>query len=163
MSPRAVARLESLGFRQVYDYVAGEADWFASGLPMEGANVAIPHAGDLARRDVPTCRLADDPCDVVSRLRESDWDACPVVNDEQVVLGLLWLGGLDGPAGATVEQYMESGPSTWRPDATLDQPLAYMRRRNVKSVVITTSDGRLVGLLFGSDAERATAASREQA
>ena len=41
MSPRAAARLESLGFRQVYDYVAGEADWFASGLPMEGANVAL--------------------------------------------------------------------------------------------------------------------------
>lgn len=120
MSPRAASRLESLGFRQVHDYVAGEADRFASGLPMEGTNAAIPHAGDLARRDVPTCRLDGDLRAVVSRLRESGWDACPVVNDEQVVLGLLWLGGLDGAAGATVEQQMESGPSTWRPDATLD-------------------------------------------
>ncbi len=32
MSPRAAWRLESLGF----DYVAGKADWMASGLPVEG-------------------------------------------------------------------------------------------------------------------------------
>ncbi len=112
MSARAACRLESLRFQQVYDYVAGEADWFASGLPMEGANASIPHAGDVARRDVPTSRLDDDLHDVVSRLRRTGWDACPVVNDEQIVLGLLRLGGLDGPVGATVDQRMESGPST---------------------------------------------------
>jgi hypothetical protein len=89
MSPRAACRLESLGFQEVYDYAAGEADWFAYGLPMEGTNASIPHAGDLARRDVPTCRLDDDLRDVVRRLRASDWDACPVTNDERVVLGLL--------------------------------------------------------------------------
>jgi len=32
MSPRAASRLESLGFRDVYDYAAGKADWFAAGL-----------------------------------------------------------------------------------------------------------------------------------
>ena len=42
MSPRAAWRLDSLGFQQVYDYVAGEADWFASGLPREGRDAAIP-------------------------------------------------------------------------------------------------------------------------
>ncbi len=36
MSPRAASRLESLGFREAYDYAAGKADWFAAGLPMEG-------------------------------------------------------------------------------------------------------------------------------
>jgi hypothetical protein len=29
MSPRAASRLESLGFTQVNDYVAGKADWVA--------------------------------------------------------------------------------------------------------------------------------------
>jgi len=32
MSPRAASRLESLGFRDVYDYAAGKADWFNAGL-----------------------------------------------------------------------------------------------------------------------------------
>lgn len=151
MSPRAAWRLESLGFQEVYDYVAGEADWFASGLPMEGSNASIPHASDRARRDVPSCRLDDTVRDVSNHLSAGGWDACPVVNNEQVVLGLLRLDSVDAPSDAMVEQIMESGPSTWRPDATLDQPLAYMNRRNVESVVITTSDGRLVGLLRRSD------------
>ncbi len=148
MSPRAAWRLESLRFQEVYDYVAGEADWFAFGLPMEGTNASIPHVGDRARRDVPTCRLDDALPDVMNRLSETGWDACPVVNDAQIVLGLVRLDGVDASAAATVEQSMESGPSTFRPDATLDQPLAYMRRHNVASVVVTTSDGRLIGLLL---------------
>ena len=36
MSPRAVCRLEALGFQQVYDYVPGKVDWLARGLPREG-------------------------------------------------------------------------------------------------------------------------------
>src|SRR6266511_4403171 len=36
MSPRAAWRLESMGFAEVYDYVAGKADWGAAGLPLEG-------------------------------------------------------------------------------------------------------------------------------
>src|SRR5689334_6170303 len=35
LSPRAAARLESLGFADVYDYAAGKADWIAMGLPTE--------------------------------------------------------------------------------------------------------------------------------
>src|SRR5438128_1173912 len=38
MSPRAAARLASLGFTKVYDYVAGKADWGSAGLPLEGEN-----------------------------------------------------------------------------------------------------------------------------
>jgi CBS domain-containing protein len=52
---------------------------------------------------------------------------------------------------------MELGPSTFRPDATLDQPLAYMRRRSRSGVLVTLSDGRLVGFLTRADAEHAEA------
>ncbi|MFF5019711.1 rhodanese-like domain-containing protein [Streptomyces sp. NPDC001165] len=44
MSPRAAAQLEQLGFRQVYDYVPGKADWLAAGLPTEGP--AAENAGE---------------------------------------------------------------------------------------------------------------------
>ncbi len=33
MSPRAAARLETLGFSRVYDYVGGKRDWLAAALP----------------------------------------------------------------------------------------------------------------------------------
>ena len=36
MSPRAAWQLESFGFEQVYDYVAGKNDWISNGLPVEG-------------------------------------------------------------------------------------------------------------------------------
>ncbi len=56
MSPRAAWRLESLGFTKVFDYVAGKADWSASGLPMEGKLANYCRAGSVA---VLTFRPAD--------------------------------------------------------------------------------------------------------
>ena len=49
---------------------------------------------------------------------------------------------------------MQAGPTTVRPDARLGEIAERMRERNVKSVVVTTSDGRLVGLVRRTDAER---------
>src|SRR6266545_5202991 len=95
MSARAAWRLESLGFRQVFRYVPGKADWFASGLPREGTQASVPQAGDRVRPDVPTCRLEDPVGDARARAGSAGWDVCVVVNDQQVVLGLLRKEALD--------------------------------------------------------------------
>jgi hypothetical protein len=55
MSPRAAARLEALGFTQVYDYVAGNADWGSFGLPLEGRRSSSTRVGAHVRTDVPAC------------------------------------------------------------------------------------------------------------
>ncbi len=89
MSPRAAWRLESLGFTQVFEYVAGEQDWFAYGLPRAGKLAAEAHAGELARPDAPTCRPIDRIGDVREQGRGVGWSACVVVNEERIVLGLL--------------------------------------------------------------------------
>jgi rhodanese-related sulfurtransferase len=36
LSVQAAWRLERIGFSDVYDYVAGKADWRSAGLPLEG-------------------------------------------------------------------------------------------------------------------------------
>jgi hypothetical protein len=54
MSPRAACRLELLGFTQVHGYVAGKADWLATGLPTEGEQAQVPRAKDVLRRDAVT-------------------------------------------------------------------------------------------------------------
>lgn len=154
MSPRAAWRLESLGFTQVYDYTAGEADWFASGLPREGRDASIPRVGDVARRDVPTCQLDDRVGDVEERVRAAGWDMCLVVNDERVVLGRLRGNASDDRAERSVEEMMEAGPTTIRPDVRLTEMAERMGEKNVASVVVTTSDGRLVGVLLRDDVER---------
>ena len=155
MSPRAAWRLESFGFREVYDYVAGKLDWLAAGLATEGELANQPRAGTVARHDVPTCLMDELLGDVQARVRESDWDACVVVNGEGVVFGLLRSRELDrGEPDKRIEEAMRPGPSTFRPHVPIDEMASYMIRHDLESAPITTSDGRLVGLLRRQDAAR---------
>jgi CBS domain-containing protein len=154
MSPRAAWRLESLGFGEVYEYRGGKLDWMAAGLPTEGTNAIGPRAGSLAHTDVPTCRLDDRLGDVRDRTRKQGWDAAVVINSERVVFGLLRAEELDLEADQPVSQAMGPGPSTFRPYVLADEMATYMRDHELENVVITTSDGRLVGLLRREDVSR---------
>jgi CBS domain-containing protein len=158
MSPRAAWRLESLGFAQVYHYAVGEADWLAFGLPSEGRDADKPRVVQIVRRDVPTCSLRERVGEARERVQASGWDECLVVNDERVVLGRLRGAALAAPAETIVEAVMESGPSTIRPDETLAKLLPRMRGKRVETMVVTTPDGRLVGVVDRQAAERALAA-----
>jgi CBS domain-containing protein len=140
-------RLETLGFPRVYDFAGGKRRWGSFGLPREGAGVPERTAGDAARRDVPTCRLDERLAEIRHRVREAGWDACIVVHDDGVVLGRLRRAVLASDADGTAEEAMTPGPSTVRPSIGMDALLERMRERNVKSYVITTPDGRLVGIV----------------
>ncbi len=153
MSARAAWRLESLGFTQVYRYTAGKADWLANGWPVEGDDANAPTVGSLARRDVPTCQPGEAVCDVQSGMQSLGWDICVVVNDQGIVLGLLRSSAFDD-SPTPVEQAMECAPRTYRLDASPDKALDYMRRHDLDSVLVTTSDGRLVGAVRLEDIER---------
>ena len=151
MSPRAASRLETLGFAEVYDYVDGKADWMAAGLPTEGTNAQHPRAGDTARRDVPTCGLTEKLGDVRSRVEAKGWNAVVVVNDDRVVLGFLRSKELAMDAAQPIENVMRPGPSTFRPYVSLHEMLHFMDDHMLESSPVTTSDGRLVGLLLHKD------------
>src|SRR5919197_2007602 len=115
MSPRAAWRLESFGFTEVYDYVDGKLDWLAAGCPTEGTNAQRPRAGDVARKDAPTCKLDETVGEARKRARDAGFDAAVVVNEEKVVLGLLRSKDLDSDPDRRIEQAMRPGPSTFRP------------------------------------------------
>ena len=154
MSPRAAWRLEGLGFTQVYDYVAGKLDWLAAGLATEGSNAQQPRAGEVARSDVPTCGLQEPLRAVVQRVRAAGWDACVVVNPERVVLGLLRAKELEADPELRIEQAMRPGPSTFRPHVAIAELAHHLVDHDRENAPITTSDGRLVGLLRRADAVR---------
>ena len=154
MSARAAWRLESLGFGQVYQYAAGKADWFAAGLPSEGNAAGVPRAAGAARRQVPTCRLADRVSAVAARVRGADWKMCIVTNDEGIVLGRLRARVLMANADASAEEVMEAGPTTIRPHERLESVVPRLRSRHVDSILVTDSDGRLIGVLYFEEAER---------
>ena len=128
----------------------------AAGLPTEGTNATRPRAGDLARRDVPTCHLHDRLGDVGQQVRAAGWDACVVVNAERVVLGLLRARELAQDPSLRIEQAMRPGPSTFRPFVAIEKIAKVMAEHGRESVPITTSDGRLVGLLTRADAAGAS-------
>ena len=159
MSPRAAARLESLGFTKVYDYEAGKADWLATPLPTEGQSAGQPDAAGLVRGDDIACHLGDRLGDVTKRVRAAGKDVCIVVNDRHIVLGRIRGRAFDGDPNALVEDVMRPGPSTIRPDIDLETVAMTLRDGNVKSTLVTNQEGRLIGTVYLEDVERKLAES----
>ena len=89
------------------------------------------------------------------RVRAAGWDACIVVNEERIVLGRLGRSALTRDDDAPVEQAMREGPSTIRPDTTLETITQRLRVQSLVTALVTTLDGQLVGVLRLDDAERA--------
>ena len=138
MSPRAAWRLERLGF-DVSDYAAGKVDWIAAGLPTVRQAPAPPRAIQAADPNPPTCA----PETPVSALPDA---SVLVLNDHSIVLGHVPAGARSG-LHKTAEEIMEPGPTTVRAHEPLDELLTRMTRRHVQEIVVTTPEGRLLGVV----------------
>ena len=135
----------------MYDYRVGKQDWMGAGLPTEGTNTERPRLVDVVRRDVPTCSLGERLGDVRSRAIAAGWDACVVVSQDRVVLGLLRAEELEADPQLPVERAMRPGPSTYRPLVSVAEMRRTMTERNLANSPVTTSDGKLVGLVRRQD------------
>ena len=122
-----------------------------AGLPTEGTNTQRPRLVDVVRRDVPTCSLGERLGDVRDRATAAGWDACVVVSQERVVLGLLRADELQADPELPVERVMRPGPSTYRPFVSVAEMRRTMIERNLPNSPVTTSDGKLVGLVRKQD------------
>jgi CBS domain-containing protein len=133
--------------------VDGILDWMAAGLPTEGSQ-AGHRVAEVVRRDVPTCRLDEPIRSVRERVREAGWNVCVVVNQEGIVMGLLREAELGRGDEEPVEAVMRPGPSTFRPYVPIATMAHHMLDHALPNSPITTSDGRLVGILLRDDAVR---------
>jgi Mg/Co/Ni transporter MgtE len=77
-----------------------------------------------------------------------------VTNEERVVLGLLRAGELEQGQDEPVEKMMRPGPSTFRPHVPIEELAHHMIHHDLPNSPVTTSNGRLVGLLRREDAAR---------
>lgn len=154
MSPRAACRLERLGFTKVYDYVAGIADWEAAGLPTEGTATPVQRVGDITRPDIPTCSPDDTIGAARSNTFDAGWDECVVIDCDRIVIGRLRGNAWETDYTATVDQIMESGPTTVRPDGLLQHLVDRMAKRDTTLVLVTTPQGGLIGAVIRQEAER---------
>jgi CBS domain-containing protein len=156
MSPRAACRLATLGFADVYDYVPGKADWRAHGLPVEGEHADRATAGSLARDDVVTCGLGDPVGEVRERVERSPYGFALVTARGGTLLGRLRASTMKNTsAKATAEEVMEPGPSTVRADTPAPELAERLAKGKLTSAIVTTPEGRLIGVVRRADLESA--------
>lgn len=153
MSPRAAWRLEATGFGPVYDYTAGKSDWLAADLPFEG-NAQL--AGRFTRREVAAVREDTAAPEALRQLQARGFGPVVVLNHAGVVMGTARREDLESaaeqlPAGALIR----FGVSTVRPSEQAADLAHRMAHAEVTRVVVTRSDGTLVGLFFAEDLPQA--------
>jgi CBS domain-containing protein len=138
----------------VYDYAAGKVDWMAHGLPIEGTAAEAPTAGSLARDDVVACGLEDRAEEVALRIDASPYGFALALSTGRVVLGRVRRSRVrdDDPA-ARVEEVLEPGPSTIRPHLTVQELGERLARRDVRTLIVTDPEGKLLGVVRRSDVQ----------
>ena len=151
MSPRAACRLATLGY-DVYDYAPGKVDWMAHGLPTEGTGADRTTALTLLRDDVATFGLNDSAEEVARRIDASPYGFALALSPGRVVLGRVRRSRL-ADAEASVEALLEPGPSTIRPHTAIDDLAARLDRSEVRTLIVTDPEGRLLGVVRRGDAE----------
>jgi CBS domain-containing protein len=108
-------------------------------LPLEGR--AAPWLRDVVR-PAATAR-PDEPRGAAC----ARGDFVVVVDDAGVVLGLLGRRAAASDDEATVEQAMREGPRTFRPHETLAGVRKRLESRGIAKAIVTTLDGKLVGVV----------------
>jgi rhodanese-related sulfurtransferase len=146
LSARAAWRLESMGFQEVYRYTAGKADWLAAGLETKGGEAKKVRIRQMVYKDAPTCTLRERLQDVKSR-RHPNQDVYVVVNDRNIVLGVIQGKAWDANPQARVVDVMQPGPRTLRPDLEPKEAQKILRQYDASSAIVTTSDGELLGIV----------------
>ena len=148
MSPRAAWRLEATGFGPVYDYMEGKADWLAADPPFEGT---AQLAGMFTGRGVATVAEGTPAAEALGVLEAQGFGPVLVVNEAGVVMGAAYREGLAAAGEAAVGTVMRFGVSTVRPSEDAAALADRMGDKGVVRVVVTRSDGTLVGLFFAAD------------
>ena len=119
----------------------GKVDWLARGLPTEGDKADAPRVGRLARDDVATCGL-DEPAERVRELIEaSPYGFALVLAGDGTVLGRIRRSTLE----------MEPGPSTVRYDLEPGELRERLEKKDLKTAIVTTPEGKLVGVVRRAD------------
>jgi Mg/Co/Ni transporter MgtE len=85
--------------------------------------------------------------DLGERVRAGGWDLCVVIDQERVVLGLVLAEALSADPATPVEEVMDPGPVTFRPNLRTGELPHYLTKHRIPRALVTTSDGVLIGLL----------------
>lgn len=113
---------------------------------METASADPRMVVNFIRRKVPLCRLRETVGQALERCARAGAPICPVLNEEEIVLGLLTEEARGLAPSTPVEEAMDPAPLTIRPSAGAEEALRHMERAGLEAILVTSSDGRLLGL-----------------
>ncbi len=154
MSARAAWRLEELGFERVYDFVGGKTAWIERGLPTDGTGPFLLLAGQVLHPASATCRPDTLSGQVRAEIHPGADSICAVMNETGIVLGRVRWKDLPDANGIRVEEFMQLGPATVRPREELRGLVERMKRAGVKTILVTSAKGRLLGMVNRDEGER---------
>jgi CBS domain-containing protein len=126
-------------------------DWLARALPTEGSKANVPRVKHALRDDVVTCGLDERVGDVMPRVNASPYGFALATSPDDVLLGRLRRSRCQGKDDSRVEEVMEEGPSTVRPDTAAEELSTRLRDRDLRTAVVTTPEGRLLGVVRRAD------------
>jgi len=151
--PGSQSRVAAREFRLRKDLLlqTGKADWLAYGLPVirENREPESLWVMDRMQVELPTCRLDEPVGQAGARAEERGYGISLVVNENGIVLGVIGRRDWDTDPTASVEQLMDPAPTTLRPSDPLEKGKQTLNESDRGAVLITDSDGRLLGGFFG--------------
>lgn len=125
---------------------------------MEGNGPFRYVAGQVLKPVTFTCSPEASAGDIRERLRSDPF--CVVVNEHDVVLGRVRAKDLPSDDDVLVADFMRLGPSTVQRREELSGLVDRMHEKGVKTILVTTPKGALLGYLDRDDADRLLATAR---
>ena len=121
-------------------------DWLSFGLAVEGEELSELLIENIERR-VPACRDNDSVKMARKTAAEMGFNTCAVVNEQNVVLGLIGTdGSQSGNAESPVSDVMKLGPKTLRPGSSVKEATKVAQKNSWPEILVTSSDGKLMGI-----------------
>lgn len=142
----------------MYDYVPGKVDWLANGLKVEGEVADPPTAGRVMRDDVLRCAPTDRAGAVLESIERSPYPFALVTSAGGTVLGRVRASRLDRRSEEPVWDIAEPGPKTFRPHRSAENVARQLAEKDLRWAIVTTPEGRLLGVASREDLERAAKA-----
>ena len=100
--------------------------------------------------EVPTCRLDEPVGEVGTRAEQRGYSVCAVVNEQEIVLGMISKRDWETDPTGSAEQLMDGAPTTLRPSDSLEKAEQVLQKNDRGAVFVTNSDGKLLGVFLGT-------------
>jgi len=137
--------------------VPGKVDWLAHALPVEGEAPTPPTAGGVMRDDAARCSPQDHAGVVREAIERSPYPFALVTGSDGILLGRVAASVLDRNGDVAVGEIMQLDPSTVRPHRAAGELAERLAAKDLRWAIVTTPEGKLLGVASRADLERAAA------